>query len=101
MNRSNRENEIYTFNMDNEIRIIGLLIKDRIKESGRTQQVLSEYSHLIKTRLGFHEVSAELLGRVGFIILHISGDPASCEAFENELNSIGGIELKKMVFDLQ
>ncbi len=82
----------------NEIRILGLFIKDRIKESNRTQLVLSKYSNLIKSRLGFHELSNEVCSRTGLIILQLSGSLDDCDAFEKELSSIGGIEVKKMCF---
>jgi len=87
--------------MVDEIRILGLLIKDRIKESGRTQEVLTEYAHLIKSRLGFHEVTDEVCSRIGVIILQISGDRDACNEFEEKLRKIGGIEVEKITFNLQ
>ncbi len=83
-----------------EVRIIGLLITDRIKEAGRTQQALTKYAHVIKSRLGFHEVSEEVCSRVGIIILHLAGDPGECQNLEQELSQIGGLELQRMVFSL-
>jgi len=87
--------------MVTEIRILGLLIKDRIKESGRTQKVLTEYAHLIKYRMGSHEVSKEVCSRLGIIILRLSGEKTACDQLENELREIGGIEVERMVFNLQ
>ena len=81
-----------------EIRIIGLHIFDRIKESNRTQLVLSKYAQLIKTRLGFHELSTDVCSRSGIIVLQLDGNNNECDAFEEELLSIGGIEVKKMSF---
>ena len=83
-----------------EIRIIGLLITDRIKEAGRTQQALTKYAHVIKSRLGFHEVSEEVCSRVGVIILQLAGDAEECKNLEQELSQIGGLELQRMVFSL-
>jgi hypothetical protein len=83
-----------------EIRIIGLLISDRIKEAGLTQNVLSEYAHIIKSRLGFHEVNEDVCSRVGFIILQLDGDPEEFNRLEAKLNQIGGIEIQHMVFDV-
>jgi hypothetical protein len=82
-----------------EIRIIGLLITDRIKEAGYTQRTLSRYAHVIKTRLGFHEVTEDVCSRVGVIILRLSGSPAECDNLEEELNQIGGLEIKRMIFN--
>jgi hypothetical protein len=81
-----------------ETRILGLLISDRIKEAGRTQLMLSKYSKLIRTRLGFHELNENVCSRSGIIILHLTGSPAEWEEFENELSEIGGLEVQNMSF---
>ncbi|HNX85697.1 MAG TPA: hypothetical protein PKN12_02115 [Bacteroidales bacterium] len=81
-----------------EIRIIGLLITDRIKEAGRTQKLLTTHAHLIKSRLGFHEVSEDVCSRVGVIILQLSGSQAECNLLEQELAKVEGVELQRMVF---
>jgi hypothetical protein len=83
----------------NEIRILGLLITDRIKEAGYAQKTLSRYAHIIKSRLGFHEVTENVCSRVGIIILQLSGDPSECEKLESELREIGGIEIQRMLFN--
>ena len=83
-----------------EIRILGLLITDRIKEAGRTQQVLSEFAHIIKSRLGFHEVTEDVCSRVGVIILQLSGKSSEFEALEEALSGIGGLEVQRMSFEV-
>ncbi|MEI8203848.1 MAG: hypothetical protein WCH34_12580 [Bacteroidota bacterium] len=83
-----------------ETRIIGLLINDRVKEAGLVQTILSKNSHLIKSRLGFHEVSEDICSRSGVIILQLTGDVWQWEVLENELSSIAGIEIQKMSFIL-
>lgn len=82
-----------------EIMIIGLLITDRIKESGRTQQVLSKYAHIIRSRLGFHEVNEEVCSRVGIVLLQLAGKPEDWKLLLNELQAIGGVEVKTMNFE--
>jgi len=84
----------------NEKRIIGINVLDRIKEAGRTQQVLSKYATSIKTRLGFHELSEDVCSRNGFIILELTGKKSDWDMLENELNEIGGVQIQKMIFDL-
>jgi len=86
--------------MMKEIRIIGILITDRIKEAGRTQETLTRYAHVIKSRLGFHEVTEDVCSRVGVIILQLAGSPAECRRFEEELAAIGGLEVQRMVFNI-
>jgi hypothetical protein len=83
-----------------EIRIIGLLITDRIKEAGLTQRLLSENAHLIKSRLGFHEVSEDVCSRQGVILLQLSGATADFDSFEHKLSEIGGIEIQHMSFQI-
>lgn len=82
------------------LKILTIVVKDRIKEAGRTQRLLTEYAHIIKSRLGFHEVSSEICSRVGVIILQISGNPSDWNIFTEKLSQIGGIEFKSMEFDI-
>jgi len=81
-----------------ETRILGLLITDRIKEAGRTQLLLSKYSRIIRTRLGFHELNDNVCSRSGIIILHLTGEPKDWKLFEDELALIGGLEVQYMSF---
>lgn len=81
-----------------ENRIIGILIKDRIKEAGRTQKILSEYASIITTRMGTHELNDFVCSRKGIIILHLGGNESLWDTFENELKEVGGIEVQKMSF---
>jgi hypothetical protein len=83
-----------------EIRILGLLITDRIKEAGRTQEVLSRFAHIIKSRLGFHEVSEDVCSRVGVIILQLSGPSIEFDHLEEALAEIGGLEVQHMSFGI-
>ena len=81
-----------------EIRILGLLITDRIKEAGKIQKVLTNYSHIISSRLGFHELSEDVCSRTGIIVLHLAGNPDDWDEFENDLSQIGGVEVQRMKF---
>lgn len=82
-----------------ETRILGLMITDRIKESGLTQKVLSSHASLIRSRLGFHEVTDEVCSRNGFIIILLSGNPELWDDFEQELASVPGVEVRRMTFN--
>jgi hypothetical protein len=81
-----------------ETRILGLLISDRIKEAGRTQQALTKYSRLIRSRLGFHELNDNVCSRAGIIILHLTGTANEWEVFEKELREIEGLDIQVMSF---
>lgn len=81
-----------------QTRIIGLLIRDRIKEAGRLQSVLSNHSGLIRSRLGFHELNENTCSRTGIIVLTLSGDDSSWTEFHKDLESIEGVEVQHMSF---
>jgi len=81
-----------------ETRILGLLISDRIKEAGRTQQTLTKFSRLIRSRLGFHELNDNVCSRAGIIVLHLTGTVGEWEIFQKELNEIEGLEIQVMSF---
>lgn len=81
------------------IKVIGIKIIDRIKEAGFTQGILSRHNNVITTRLGFHEVTDEVCSREAYIILHMKGDPAESETLRNELESLGGVEIREMTFN--
>lgn len=80
------------------IKVLGIKIIDRIKEAGLTQEVLSRHATIIKTRLGFHEVTDAVCSREAYIILHFNGDPSDSEKLRSDLETIGGIELREMLF---
>jgi hypothetical protein len=82
-----------------QTKIIGILIRDRIKEAGRTQEVLTKYHEIIQSRLGFHELSEQVCSRIGIITLTLSGESKKWESFEKELAAIGGLEIKTIEFN--
>jgi hypothetical protein len=84
----------------NQIKVITILVKDRIKEAGRTQKLLTKFGHIIKNRLGSHEVSENVCSRIGVIILQLAGNPDEWTIFEKKLSEIGGIEFKTSAFNL-
>jgi len=81
------------------IKIIGIRVFDRIKEAGFTQDVLSRFSGIITTRLGFHELNEGTCSREGYILLHLKGDPAEWRQLSEALKELGGIEVLEMDFD--
>ena len=81
------------------IKILGIKIIDRIKEAGLTQGILSRHANVITTRLGFHEVTDEVCSREAYIILHLNGDPADSEKLRSELEGLGGVEIREMIFN--
>jgi hypothetical protein len=84
--------------MQTEIRILGIYISDRMKESKQVQSVLNKFGCSIKTRLGLHEVTNDYCATSGIMILELTGDVAECQKLEHELMEIENVEVKKMVF---
>jgi len=82
----------------NEVRILGIKVIDRIKESKRTQNVLSKYAKSIKTRFGYHELNEAVCSRVGYIILELQGEPKIWDELQNELSEIGGIKVSNISY---
>jgi len=80
--------------------IIGIQITDRIKEAGKTQLLLTKYADIINSRIGFHELSAEVCSRKGIILLHLVGDPSKWSDFHTEIRTIEGINVQQMDFKL-
>lgn len=80
-------------------KILGILIKDRIKETGKTQAVLSRNGNIISMRLGTHELSDSKNSRVGMIVLTLTGDETLWSQLEKDLAEIGGIEVKNIEFN--
>jgi len=84
----------------NEIRILALLIRDRVKEAGSAQIVISRYASIVRSRLGFHELTEASCSRTGIIILQLCGDVRLQQQLEDELKKIRGIEVKQISFEL-
>ena len=80
------------------IKVLGIKIIDRIKEAGLTQEILSRHATVITTRLGFHEVTESVCSREAYIILHLNGDPADSEKLRSDIEGLGGVELREMIF---
>jgi hypothetical protein len=80
------------------IRVLGIKIIDRIKEAGLTQGILSKHAAVITTRLGFHEVTDAVCSREAYIILHLNDLTSETAKLKSELEMLGGIELREMVF---
>ena len=84
----------------NQFKIVGIAIKDRIKEASKTQAVLSKYANIISARMGFHEVNEFTCSRIGFIVLQVIYNKELYPHFIQELKEIGGIEVQEMNFNL-
>ncbi len=81
-----------------EIRIMGVLVTNRLSDATKAQEILTKYGCNIKTRLGLHETSENFCSRTGLLILELVGDKATWDALGTELDAIEGIKVKSMDF---
>ncbi len=78
--------------------IMGIRISDRGHDVSALQAILTKYGCTIRTRLGLHETEEETVSAGGLILLELKGDQVEFLKLENELLSLDGITVKKMVF---
>jgi len=84
----------------NQLKIIGIRIEDRIKETGLTQEVLTRHANCIRTRLGFHELNEDVCSRSGLILLELCGPTGEQQKLEEDLKKINGLTVKEMSFQV-
>jgi hypothetical protein len=83
----------------NEIRILGIYITERSKDSLAIQNLFTKFGCSIKTRLGLHEVVDNYCATSGLIILELTGLVEEMDLFESELRKFPTVEIQKMTFN--
>ncbi len=81
-----------------EVRILGVMINDPAKGADKIQGILTKYGCVIRTRLGLHDMNDGYAGDTGLMLLELIGDLQECLRLENDLLSLDGVEVQKMVF---
>lgn len=79
--------------------ILGVHITDRIHHVESVQHLLTEYGCSIRTRLGLHEADKGFCSPNGLLLLEMTDDENTADQLVARLNTIEGVEVKKMVFD--
>jgi len=79
--------------------IAGVHITDRLQHALPVQELLTQYGHLIKTRLGLHDTGSESGAPNGLLILELLDREGQIAKFCEKLNAIEGVEVQQMVFD--
>ncbi len=82
----------------NEIRIIGILNKNKENDVDEIQDIFTKYGCIIKNRLGLNKVFSKSGKEYRMIIIEITGDGKEIKEFENKLSGIKDIEIQKMIF---
>ena len=80
--------------------VLGIRLTNRVKNATEMQKVLTECGCYIKTRLGLHEVNENVCAPTGLILLEVFGGDAAVSAMETKLQSIEGLQVQKMVFEV-
>jgi hypothetical protein len=81
-----------------EVRILGVMINDPSKGADRIQNILTKYGCTIRTRLGIHDIDKDYASDTGLMLLELVGDMQECLRLENELLTLEGVDVQKMVF---
>jgi len=85
---------------EKQIRLLGVLIKERQNVATQVQELLTRYGCSIKTRLGMHEATDDRCAPQGLIILELTGASGDMLKLESELNALPGVDAKNITFDL-
>ena len=83
-----------------DLRILGVLVSNRIKDAVLVQDTLTKFGCSIKTRLGLHEVTEDLCTNYGLLLLELTGDKTEWDKLEIALKKIEGLEVQKMDFEV-
>jgi hypothetical protein len=78
--------------------IMGIQLKERMKDAAKFQDILSNYGCHINTRLGLHSADHNSCSPQGIIILEFLKDSEDASKdFENELKELD-VTIQKMIF---
>lgn len=78
--------------------ILGIKLYERVSTAPDFQTILSQYGCSIKTRIGLHSVSDGVCATNGIVLIEFIGNDETLASFEEELKSLGNIEIQKMTF---
>ena len=78
--------------------VFGILLNQRNDMAPRFQEIVTKYGCNIKTRIGLHNVSENVCSASGIILLETIGKESEITSLENNLRTLEGAEIQKMVF---
>jgi len=78
--------------------ILAIKVDGRTSHAVHVQEVLTKFGCNIKTRVGFHEASADLCATDGIIILQLFGEDDIAEKMAGELSRLEGVTPKIIEF---
>jgi hypothetical protein len=78
--------------------ILGIHIRNRVKQAGQVQKLFTEYGCWIKTRIGLHEVCEGACAAKGLVLLEMVGSPKKADKLASKLRKFKSLDVQKMVF---
>jgi len=78
--------------------ILGIHVTNRLKNALAVQKVFTEYGCNIKTRVGLHDVDADVCSPSGVVLIEFFGSDADAGAMMTKLDAVDGVHVQKMVF---
>lgn len=76
--------------------IFGIRLSERIKNSTKLQNLLTDYGCIIKTRIGLHDTSCGVCSPYGIILLETINDEKRINDMINELQTLEGVKFNIM-----
>jgi hypothetical protein len=84
--------------MSDEHIILGIHVSDRLKNAVEVQKVFTEYGCNIKTRIGLHDVDADVCSPSGVVLIEFFGTTDEAEAMAAKVGAVEGVDVQTMVF---
>lgn len=84
--------------MNDDHIILGIHVTNRLKNAADVQKVFTEYGCNIKTRIGLHDVDANVCSPSGVVLIELFGSDDEAAAMMAKLNAVEGVHVQKMVF---
>ena len=84
--------------MNDDHIILGIHVTNRLKNAVDVQKVFTEYGCNIRTRIGLHDVDANVCSPSGVVLIEFFGSDAEAMAMTAKLNEVEGVHVQKMVF---
>jgi len=78
--------------------ILAIKVDGRTSNAVHVQEILTKFGCNIKTRVGFHEASADLCATDGIIILQLFGETDIAKTMLQELGKLEGVSPKIVEF---
>lgn len=79
-------------------KIMAIKVDGRNANALHVQETLTKYGCSIKTRVGFHEASADLCATDGIIVLQLFGPESETKALYDTLEKLEGVTPRMIEF---